>query len=319
MALNRKILKKKIDILENTPERYFKKIESVNKELYKEAINLISEFNVVNGRLKLDTANIEVVSRINDILRSTLNKGEYFEAVKSFIMDFDESISISDEYFSKEIEGYKRSEAADTIYKIQRTKMIELFISNSSIDSNFLQPIRTLLLDAISQEMGLKELTQSIRDNILGTDKYDGKLMRYSKQIAIDTLNVSDRVYNSTVSNELGLEFFTYVGGKVDSTRCFCIQRNGKTFHKKEIEDWAKGNVDSGFENDSKYKSCGKEWQGKYRDTNATNIFNVLGGYNCRHSLAPRSLISVPRDVIIRNINKKYFNPTEKQKKLLSL
>jgi len=46
----------------------------------------------------------------------------------------------------------------------------------------------------------------------------------------------------------------------------------GKVFTTEEVKEWAS-----------------LDWQGKNPATNASNIFTLLGGYNCMHTLLPVS------------------------------
>jgi hypothetical protein len=74
------------------------------------------------------------------------------------------------------------------------------------------------------------------------------------------------------IANEVGVEYFEYYGGSVKDSRDFCLQRTGRSFDKKTIEGWASLN-----------------WQGKRIGTDKQTIFAYRGGYNCIHSLIPRS------------------------------
>jgi hypothetical protein len=80
---------------------------------------------------------------------------------------------------------------------------------------------------------------------------------------------------------DLGLEFYSYSGGLMDTSRDFCIARAGKVFHRKEVESWA-----------------GQSWAGKMRGTTESSIFIYCGGYGCTHSLVPIAKSAVPKVVL---------------------
>lgn len=64
-----------------------------------------------------------------------------------------------------------------------------------------------------------------------------------------------------------GIDTFKYVGGTIPTSRQFCINHNGKTMTKREIERvWRS-----------------QSWGGKAPG----NPFVVRGGYNCRHFFIP--------------------------------
>jgi hypothetical protein len=80
---------------------------------------------------------------------------------------------------------------------------------------------------------------------------------------------VFSREYNQVVSDDLNLQFYTYVGTRIDTSRPFCDARAGRFFKKSEVENWANlGN-----------------WQGRMPGTTKTTIFSLAGGFNCRHEL----------------------------------
>jgi hypothetical protein len=80
---------------------------------------------------------------------------------------------------------------------------------------------------------------------------------------------IFSREYNAVVSDDLGLNFYSYVGTRIDTSRPFCDARAGRYFKKSEVEGWA---------------SLGN-WQGRFPGTTKTTIFSYAGGYNCRHEL----------------------------------
>ena len=313
------LLKEKISILEKSPETFTNSVEKEQLRLFKEALKLTEQLELDGNKIKVTLKNLGLIEEINKKLESTLTKGEYFKSVQTLLSDMDQGAKLTNEFMAKTIDNFEKSKLADAVYKLQRTKAAELLIGKSSIDANFLQPVKNTILDAVTQETTLQQLIKNLNETIIGTPQYEGKLLRYTKQIANDALSVTDRVYTTTISNELAIEFYQYTGGELDTSRCFCEVRNGKIFHKKEIEQWGGSNTTAGLEGDDAAAECGKDWQGKFRGTNSANIFNWLGGYNCKHSLVPKSLITVPKTILNRAIEKGYFKPSAKQKKLLNL
>ena len=150
----------------------------------------------------------------------------------------------------------------------------------------FLEPIRVQLETSVTTSQTMKGAIQGMNDFVLGTEKFEGALTRYTKQIAFDAFAFADRKYTQTVSEDLGLVWRLYSGGLISDTRVFCQQRNGKIFHIKEVEKW--GTVPA-------------EWQGRVNTTNPSNIFTFLGGWNCRHSIMPVGETQVPPSVLERN------------------
>ncbi len=94
----------------------------------------------------------------------------------------------------------------------------------------------------------------------------------------IDTgLSVVGRERINDVAEDLGLEWYRYIGGVIGTSRNFCIERDGGYYRREEVEDWAD-----------------EEWDGKIEGTDSETIFSYCGGFNCRHELIPVAESSVP-------------------------
>ena len=61
----------------------------------------------------------------------------------------------------------------------------------------------------------------------------------------------------------LNLNYAIYAGGKIKTTREFCLSRSGKVYNRETIEGWNS-----------------QEWQGKIE---GGDVLIDAGGYNCRH------------------------------------
>jgi hypothetical protein len=138
--------------------------------------------------------------------------------------------------------------------------------------------------------------------------------MSYSRQVALDTFSIADASVVATYSNEYEFEWFQYVGGTMKTTRPFCLERDGNYYHRKEIEAWGDGKKTTGLA----LPSAG-EWGGRIDGTSASTIFSYRGGFGCRHLIMPVSVFSVSREVIVRNIEQGFYEPTETVREEFSL
>jgi hypothetical protein len=71
-------------------------------------------------------------------------------------------------------------------------------------------------------------------------------------------------------------------------------KRNGKYYHRTEIEAWVKED----------------DWSGQIQGTNEQNIFVFAGGWNCRHSIVGVPKALVPKEDIER-VKAKYVELIE--------
>jgi len=123
---------------------------------------------------------------------------------------------------------------------------------------------------AVSSNMGLKELRKETADLIKGTPQRAGIVRKHYIDTGVyDLLSVQDNVVNKVYADQLGLNHFVYSGGEMKTTRDFCKARDGKVYTEEEVLSWQS-----------------RDWQGKNPNL---SIFDAVGGYNCRHVLAPIS------------------------------
>jgi hypothetical protein len=119
---------------------------------------------------------------------------------------------------------------------------------------------------------------QEVRDYVKGTPDFDGRLLSYSKGIVRDALTIYARSFQQSVTADLGLKWYLYAGGLMDTSRPFCVERAGNYYHESEIKAWAH-----------------LEWAGKMRGTSESSIFQFVGGYFCGHQLIPVHESIVPK------------------------
>lgn len=96
-----------------------------------------------------------------------------------------------------------------------------------------------------------------------GTENRLGKFTRYYRNFTYDLFSQVDRTAAKITSDKLVLKYAVYEGGLIDTSREFCIKRNGKVFTTEEIAAF-----DPPTAKPPNY-----------------NPFTDLGGYGCRHHL----------------------------------
>lgn len=302
MADIKSLIKEKSRRLELVPDTLLSQIEKTQKQIFAQLMEILSSMTVTDGKIELTLENLTNAERVAELLPRVFQGTEYEDAIASFAGEFDKQAKINEQYFKTAFEDFGGSEVAEQIVKKTKQAAVEGLIGGS-LDENFLKPAEKLLTDLVSSGADFKEAILSIRQFAEGGDEVDGKLLKYAKQIAHDQFAFADRGYTNAAAEEMGAEWYFYSGGEIQTTRCFCDERNGLYFHFREIEAWGRG------ENLGECKS-GDLWAGAHIDTNAQTIFIYAGGYNCLHSLVPVSIFDVPKDVIRRNIDNGNYSPT---------
>ncbi len=185
------------------------------------------------------------------------------------------------------------------LLKVSQRNAIQL-LNEDAFSQALIAPIQASLNAAVTTGQSFTDTLSQLRFIIEGDDTVDGRLISHVKRVAYDSFAISDRAYTNTIATDLGLDWYLYSGGKVKETRCFCDERKRKYFHKNEIKAWGEGK-DLG--------PCGQDggWQGRNANTDSATIFFYVGGFNCKDSLLPVSIKSVPKEAIDRAIKKGYY------------
>lgn len=298
------IFSERLKRLKSIPDKFITDTQKAERKIISGILDTINQLEIKDGFIVKSKKNLAAISQIASDIKSVVLKSDYVNAVKEFIGEFDTQAILTDTYFDKILKGApKASTYVDAVLELSKKQTVK-YLLEAPMDAAFITPIEDLLTTNIQAGASFTQTLKDIRDFIEDSGKEGGKLAQYSKQIAYDSFAVSDRTYLSERADALGFEWYIYSGGELPTTRKFCEVRHGKYYHKKEIESFV---TDSGSE-DSNPKPR-KEWAGMFEGTNKQTIFDLAGGYNCRHVISPVSLNSVPQDVIDRNIESGNYTP----------
>jgi len=278
------IIKEKHDRLDAVPTAFNKRVIDSQKEIFAELLELLDKLDKSNGEIIISAKNLEIIDDILEKLQGVVNQSEYVSAVRDFAKEFDQQGKITQEYFEKAFDRTEFTKLQEAVLKAKKREAVELLVGGN-LDGALYSPIRKILTNSVSSGSSLKDTIAGLRLVIEGGDSRLGTLDRYTKQIAYDAMATADRAYTNAIADEIGAEWYKYVGGIIRDTREFCESRNGNYYHRKEVEEWG----------------LLKEWDGKAKGTNDKTIFILAGGYNCQHSILPVLMSSVPPDVIERN------------------
>lgn len=313
-----KILKEKVERLESVPQNFLDSVEKQELSIYKELLKSFDKLERNNdGFILLNNKNIDLMAEINGNIVKIVRTSDYESLVNDFIKEFDTQIDLNNVYF----EGITES---SLVVPKESVKLVELYkqsafndlYSKNALMSSFAKPINEILRKTVTSEGSFVEMAEDIRNIVVGDKNKLGKLRSYAGQIAWDTWITSERAYTKQVSDANNIEWFRYAGGLVEDSRQFCVHRSNKYYHKKEIEMW--GNNKEWSQIKQKFVTI-KDWPEKIEGTNEQNIFTNVAGWNCRHSLVPVSILSVPKDVVKDAIDKGFVKLSKKQKESLKI
>ncbi len=133
-----------------------------------------------------------------------------------------------------------------------------------------------------------------MHEHLTTTDKNQGALSKYANTYATTAMSQYVGENNRLLTNDLGLEWFEYVGSNIETTREFCEHLTEKRYiHKSEIKTILKGEID-GHQCEI-YEKTGLP-KGMIEGTTEQNFQVNCGGWNCRHQLVPVAKEAVPKN-----------------------
>jgi hypothetical protein len=295
MASFDELVKAKIKLFEQVPERLATAAVKTQAEAWRKLKPLLEDMDVdANGNIEQSEGNIRRIGLISDELKKVLAGGDYRQAVKDFLDSIDKGVVLTDDIARTFEASFEPTEAQKQLLQISKQNTINAFFG-SGLDQRFTQPFLEQLTTNIAARAPLREAVNALEGLVVGTEANDGRLLANIKTTATTAQAVADRSYSAAVNAELGIEWFEYLGGEIDTTRPFCANRENGIYHRGEIEAWGDGKNSAGI-NDIRDGS----WAGRIEGTDSKSIFTFVGGWNCRHYLIPIPDRKVPESVKAR-------------------
>lgn len=313
MALTlQELIEEKEKNLNRIPDKLLTDIQKSEKEIYGKIISLLDKLKRdSSGNIEISKANIAIAADITNELKIILNTKSYLKSLREFANGFDTQAEFNDDYFRKVFKGFKTSVTADALLQKAKKAALDQLLG-APAEASFITPVAGIVDTAVSSGVPWTDLSNQIKDFVLGADGDNGKLAQHASQVAYDSFAFSDRAYTNIISETLDSKWRLWSGSQLETSRCFCEERKGKYFHVEEIRAWGRG------EDIGACKS-GTHWQGADANTNEQTIFIVAGGYRCIDSILPVSVSVVPLEDIQRNIDNGNYEPTEKEIEMLGL
>jgi hypothetical protein len=295
MASFDELVARKIKLLETVPETIVTAAEKTQRDAWRKLGPLLAEMDVdATGNIRQTEDNIRRIGLITEELNKVLAGGEYKDAVQSFLSSIDEGVQLTDEIAKKINSSFEPDNVQRQLLAISKQNAINAFFG-SGLRDNVTVPFLEQLTANVAARAPLNQAVKALQGVIEGTETTDGRLLANVRTTANTAQAIADRSYAAAVNEELGIEYFQYLGGEIPTTRPFCEHREGAIFHRKEIEAWGNGENSAGINDISN-----GTWAGRIDGTDSRSIFTFVGGWNCRHFLVPVIKQKVPPSVVAR-------------------
>lgn len=263
---------------------YATQIIRVQAKLYSDLTTILKFVDLDDqGYIKQNSGNRAILREAQNQFDKTIQSSVYQSALETHLQVIPAIDDLNNAYFESISSAFKPNRAFIQSLQRQTIESVNSLILQDGLGAQVKIPLNNILQQNVNTGGSFSGMLDQVRTFIKGNEELQGKLLSYSRNIVSDTLFQYARAYQNSVTNDLGLVFFRYIGGIIEKSREFCRDRNGGYFHQKEIESWAN-----------------LQWQGKNPLTSKSSIFVLIGGFSCRHQLIPVSEIIVPKEDINR-------------------
>lgn len=293
-------IKKVIETLDTAVSGYEKVVTKSQKKIYEEAITLLHDLDLKNGRVVQSIANLKRLNAIKAKLKAVSNNSEYLAGLGKFVSYFDALAREQREYFTQEfaeaaLDKNVDREKRELIQKQAKDNTIAA-LAGDGLAANVTGRLSDMLTRAVTSGVKFSDLTKELHSYLQGEDGGQGALARYATTYATTAISQFTGQNNKIMTEGLDTDWFMYVGSTMETTREFCDCMVAKRYvNRKEFHKILSGNIDG--HQCKMYKDLPV---GMIADTNEENFQVNCGGWNCRHQLVPVHELAVPADVRAR-------------------
>lgn len=288
-------------------DKFNENIPKLQREMYNEIMGELKRLDLKDGNIKVTVANLKVINSIKNKLTKLILNDDYIENVKEFVGSFNEVAKLQNEYWQSVEAKFKPGPLLREI-RTQAISDTVKQLTESGIGANIGDAISDILRTNITSGGSYKQLNGQLLESLTDTQKSDGLLTKYSKQITNDSIQQYNRTYTQQVASGLGMEWYAYQGSDIRTTRPFCdAMTDLRYFHVSEVPRLLRAE-DLYYLKDGKktkvpiYEKTGLP-HGLIEGTNAENFFIRAGGWNCGHAIRPVPERNVPLEVRDRVYN----------------
>ncbi len=237
--------------IDSRQESLGRDVSKAERELFLRLLDdIFSQLDFENGAIANNTGNYLLLTRLDNAFKSWQN--EVMNPVMSnFVKDLFAIAEMTSIYYQdyaaeKIIQDIATSNellraALGIDYKGNLIK--GSILADISSVPTVKQEAKALFLQSVMSNQTLKELTKTFKDFIRGKQGQNGAINTYFNSRAsgygYDLFNKVAEIKNQQFAENLGLNWFIYVGTPIKDSRQFCLDKKGKVFAVVEaLNEW---------------------------------------------------------------------------------
>lgn len=283
MAKVDKIITNGEKIISASELKFANAMKLLEPKLLRELNKLFDVVDVSGGKLQSNPETINFISSLDARIKKALNNSGYNSAVGQLLTNFD-PIKENNILVQEALNGISiKPSDLNPITRLEVQNTIDKLLG-SGISRDFIIPIRESIYRNVVLGTSIKDAQETIRNYIISEDGKDSKLLRYTGQVAEDSISQYAGSIQQKIAIELELPDYIYVGSIITDSRCQCRYWVNKIkLDGTELIDEIETALDGGRLGDC---NC----SGMIPGTTVENFAIRKGGYRCRHRAIPTKL-----------------------------
>ena len=305
-------IEKVIKSVEDATGKFNGALPAIERRMLDEIVVLLKDLRLKGGRIASSTENLKVINKIHKRLEKLVLSKDYVKDLAEFVRSYDAIASHHLSFYGKFSE-FKPSAYYDMVKTTAMRNTIDALME-VGVRANVLQPLRGMLLTAVTSGQSYASLSETLRKELIGGDGVSGSLSRYASTYAVTAVSDFSGQYLSAINAGMGFKWYVYRGSNLTTTREFCRYMTKKEYiHESEFSTVLSGDIDGHQCAIYKKKDDNKGTDLPYglkAGTTPENFVANRGGWNCGHGLYPVPDGAVPKEVRERLEKKMNFEKT---------
>lgn len=281
--------------LESSVDNFIDGLSPIEKKIFNSVIVILKELSVDKaGNIKNNLKNIKILGKVRKEMNRIIFNKKYLNDVYSFTESFNKVADIQNAYFSTIATSFTPPALAEAIKKEAIAATIE-GLTEQGINGNVVTQLRDIIKTNVTSGGNYAEFTSTLKTFIEGDGETSGVLTRYARVYVTDSINEYSANHIKTITDDLGLEWFRYVGSLMATSRDWCKELVAQEYvHQSQFTALLKGKVNG--KQVAIYEKTGLP-EGMKAGTNVSNLQTLRGGWGCNHQLVPVLTESVPKKI----------------------
>lgn len=272
------------DIILSSNGEFLSALLDIQDKIYSKVLGKLKNLELNEaGNIIQNASNRAIAREAGNAFSEALKQSGYLNEVEIYISVIPKIDLLAENYFASIDDAFKPNRQFMASLQKQTIQGLENQLFNAGLESQIKQPLVDIMNQNINSGGQFAGFLDQVKTYITGNAQVDGRLYSYARTLTRDALFNYARALQQSITNDLGLVWYYYLGGIMDKTREFCLERVDRYWHESEVKSWA-----------------ALDWQGKRSDTTESSIFIYAGGWNCTHSLVPVSDSVVPKNDLER-------------------